>query len=157
MNKRASGMYKQSTNRYEDFVALHQNVMNNVHNNAIFLIWHRYFLWTFEQVLRKECNFDRAFVWWDETKDAGNFASSDIFTSPYFGALPALKNGNPVCITNGEFGGLSAHIGPGTLETTHCLSRGVTEANTAQCNTNFVSYCQQRAAYADFETCLEYG
>ncbi|KAK9774374.1 putative Tyrosinase copper-binding domain-containing protein [Seiridium cardinale] len=158
MGKKPSGKFSTATNRYEDFVALHQDVMLNVHNNALFLLWHRYFLWTFEQVLRAECGFDRTFVWWDETRDAGAFAKSDIFTSPYyFGNLPAPKSGNPVCINTGEFKGMWAHIGPGSTETTHCLSRGVTETNTAQCNTNFVNYCLARTAYADFETCLEYG
>lgn len=158
MNKPASGRFTQAKNRYEDFVALHQNVMTQVHNNALFLIWHRYFLWTFEQVLRSECGFNRAFPWWDETKDAGHFASADLFTSNYyFGNLPQLNNGNPSCISTGAFKGVSAHIGPGTSQTTHCLSRGVTEDNTAQCNTAFLNYCNQRTVYPDFETCLEYG
>ncbi|KAH6653792.1 hypothetical protein BKA67DRAFT_260784 [Truncatella angustata] len=158
LNRAPSGRFSQSRNRYEDFVALHQNVMTQVHNNALFLIWHRYFLWTFEQVLRTECGYSRAMMWWDETLDAGNFANSDIFTNPnLFGNLPGLLNGNPQCISTGAFRGVTAHIGPGTTQTNHCLSRGVTETNTAQCNAAFINYCQARTAYPDFETCLEYG
>ncbi|KAI0153968.1 hypothetical protein BJ166DRAFT_372560 [Pestalotiopsis sp. NC0098] len=158
INRKPSGRFSNAKNRWEDFVQLHQSVMPSVHNNAIFLLWHRYFLWTFEQVLRIECGFDRGFVWWDETKDAGHFAQSDMFTSSnYFGPLPGLNNGQPSCINSGAFAGMITHIGPGNSFTTHCISRGVTEQNTAQCNTNFVNYCLSRAAYADFETCLEYG
>lgn len=159
MNKPASGNFPPAKSRYEDFVRLHQNYMNNVHNNAKFLIWHRYYLWTFEQVLRTECGFNRAMVWWDETLDAGKFAQSTMFTdSRYFGSLPAPDaNGNPSCVTTGAFANLVANIGPGTTTTAHCLSRGVTESNTAQCSTDFINYCNQRTSYADYESCLEYG
>lgn len=57
MNKPPSGRFSSSKNRYEDLVQLHQSMMPAVHNNALFLIWHRYFLWTFEQLLRVECGF----------------------------------------------------------------------------------------------------
>lgn len=159
MNKPPSGNFPPAKSRYEDFVRIHQDYMPNVHNNAKFLIWHRYYLWTFEQVLRTECGFDRAMVWWDETLDAGKFAQSDMFTnSLYFGSLPPPDaNGNPTCVTDGEFGGLIANIGPGESSTAHCLSRAVTESNTAQCNADFINYCNQRTSYADFESCLEYG
>jgi tyrosinase len=153
-----SGTFPNAKNRWEDFVQLHQSLMPQVHNNALFLIWHRYFLWTFEQVLRRECGFGVNFVWWDETLDAGNFENSDMFTNPnYFGNLPGLNNGNPVCISTSAFASVTAHIGPGTGFTNHCISRGVTESNTAQCNANFVNYCLSRTAYADFESCFEYG
>ncbi|KAI1851401.1 hypothetical protein JX265_000365 [Neoarthrinium moseri] len=159
MNKPPSGNFPPARSRYEDFVRIHQDYMPNVHNNAKFLIWHRYYLWTFEQVLRSECGFDRAMVWWDETKDAGRFGQSDMFTNPaYFGSMPARDaNGNPTCINDGEFAGLIANIGPGNSQTSHCLARGVNEADTAQCNTDFINYCNQRTSYADYESCLEYG
>lgn len=157
MSKPPSGRFSAARSRYEDLVQLHQQMMPSVHNNALFLIWHRYFLWTFEQVLREECGFNMSFLWWDETKVAGAFAKSDVFSSPYFGNLPALIGGNPQCVSTGTFKSFVAHIGPGQTETTHCISRGVTETNTAQCNENFVDYCLQRATYPDFESCWEYG
>ncbi|KAK9773473.1 hypothetical protein SCAR479_09805 [Seiridium cardinale] len=160
MNKPASGNFPPAKSRYEDFVRIHQSYMNNVHNNAKFLIWHRYYLWSFEQVLRTECGFDRAMVWWDETLDAGKFAQSDMFTNNlYFGSLPnADANGNAVCISDGEFAGLISNIGPGESTTTpHCLSRAVDESDTAQCSTDYINYCNERTSYADYESCLEYG
>ncbi|KAI0126093.1 hypothetical protein BJ170DRAFT_685337 [Xylariales sp. AK1849] len=159
MNKPASGNFPPATSRYEDFVRLHQNYMPNVHNNAKFLLWHRYYLWTFEQVLRTECGFNRAMVWWDETLDAGKFAQSDMFTNTqYFGHLPAKdSNGNAVCITDGQFAGLTCNIGPGSATSPHCLNRAVDETATAQCSSDYMNTCNQRNNYADFETCIEYG
>jgi tyrosinase len=60
MTKPASGSFPPATSRYEDLVRLHQQFMPQVHNSAFFLIWHRYYLWTFEQVLRTECAFTSA-------------------------------------------------------------------------------------------------
>jgi tyrosinase len=158
MNKPPSGNFAPATNRYEDLARLHQMYMPNVHGNAKFLLWHRYFLWTFEQVLRDECGFNRAFPWWDETLDAGNFHSMDMFTSPdYFGELPGAVNGNPVCITTGAFAGLTCHIGPGSGNTPHCLSRAGNAALTSQCNSGFVNTCNSRTSYADMESCSEDG
>lgn len=98
----ASGQFSQSKSRYEDFVALHQTLTPNVHSqdgrpNAKFLLWHRYYLWTFEDILRSECGFDRNLPWFDETRYAGRFAQSSIFSSQWFGGVNA--NGN--CITDG--------------------------------------------------------
>jgi tyrosinase len=64
------------TNRYEDFVALHVNATaggrplnrnmarhnmslpeTGVHFNGVFLPWHRYFLWMYENTLRDECGW----------------------------------------------------------------------------------------------------
>lgn len=67
----AGTSFAPSTSRYEDFVVTHQKMTPQVHGNAIFIHWHRYFLHTFEQALRTECNFNSAMPWWDETKDSG--------------------------------------------------------------------------------------
>jgi hypothetical protein len=101
IGKPASGNFAPSTNRYEDLVRVNQLNVNTIHGNNIFLPWHRYFVWTFEQILRDECGFDRAFPWWDEELDAGKFAASSIFTSSFFGSLPAATNGAGTCITDG--------------------------------------------------------
>jgi hypothetical protein len=102
MKKPSAGdAYSPSTSRYEDIVRVHQMMTNTIHGNNIFLFWHRYYTWTLEQIMRDECGFDRAFPWWDETKDAGAFNQSSIFTSDFFGSLPAATNGQGTCITDG--------------------------------------------------------
>jgi tyrosinase len=97
MGKPASGQFGNAKSRYEDLVALHQTLTPNVHGSSKFLIWHRYYLWTFEDVLRSECGFDRNLPWWDETKYSGRFDASSIFSDQWFGGINAGGN----CITNG--------------------------------------------------------
>ena len=157
INKPSSGNFPPAQNRYEDLARVHQMYMPNIHQNAKFLIWHRYFLFTFQMVLRNECGFDRAFPWWDETRDAGRFSQSGLFTDQYFGTLTTAQNGNPTCVTNGAFGGVTAHIGPGSSNTAHCISRAGDASLTSQCNSNFVNTCNSRTSYADMESCSEYG
>lgn len=158
LNAPPSGSFSPATNRYEDLARLHQQMMTTVHNNNLFLLWHRYFVWTFEQLLRDECGFDRAFPWWDETLNAGDFDTLDMFTSPdYFGHLTAPVNNEPVCITSGAFGGLTCNIGPGSSNTPHCLSRAGNGADTAECNTAYINQCNSMSTYAQMEPCLEDG
>ncbi|KAI1328729.1 hypothetical protein F5Y16DRAFT_368554 [Xylariaceae sp. FL0255] len=152
MDKPSKG-YAGATTRWEDFASVHQQYTPNVHNNNKFLLWHRLFLWTFEQALRDECGFDRAFVWFDETKHAGDFSGSDLFSSAYLGTL----GGTSHCVTDGAFAGLTCHIGPGTGDTSHCLSRQGNAQDTAQCSTSYLNYCDTMADYKNFEPCLEYG
>lgn len=87
MQRGPNGQFSQSKSRYEDLVALHQTLTPNVHGNSKFLLWHRYFLWTFEQLLRDECGFDRNLPWFDETRYAGRFAQSSIFSSQWLGSI----------------------------------------------------------------------
>ena len=96
--KRASGAYPASKSKYEDLTAIHQKLTPNVHSNAKFLLWHRYFVWTFESLLRSECGFDREMPWWDETKWSGKFSQSSVFSSQWFGALANVNGG---CVPNG--------------------------------------------------------
>ncbi|KAI1354740.1 hypothetical protein F5Y01DRAFT_329439 [Xylaria sp. FL0043] len=153
MNKPPSGAFPPSNSRWEDFARLHQMYTPNIHQNQKFLFWHRYFTWTFEQVLRDECGFDRAFVWFDETKHSGAFSGSDLFSSQYLGTL----GGSSHCVTDGAFAGLTLTIGPGTGNTNHCLSRQGNSADTAQCSTAYLNSCMSNSLYQDFEKCLEYG
>lgn len=97
MGRSPSGQFSGSKSRYEDLVALHQSVTPNVHGNAKFLLWHRYLTWTFEDMLRTECGFNQPIPWFDETRYAGKFAQSSIFSSRWFGSIALGGN----CVTNG--------------------------------------------------------
>jgi hypothetical protein len=97
MGKPASGQYRFAKSRYEDLVALHQILTPNVHGSSKFLLWHRYYLWTFEDVMRGECGFNGPLLWFDETKYSGRFDQSSIFSDQWFGGINAGGN----CITNG--------------------------------------------------------
>lgn len=147
-----------SHNRYEDLISVHRGMTVNIHQTAAFLVWHRYFVWVFEQILRDECGFNRAMPWWDETKHAGAFAASDVFTNQWFGNLPAItSNGQGTCIESGEFANTTLHVGPGASNTDHCLSRAVDESQTAQCNKDFTNSCLSMKTYGEFANCFELG
>ncbi|CBX91557.1 hypothetical protein LEMA_P070650.1 [Plenodomus lingam JN3] len=97
MSRRPNGQFRNSRSRYEDLVALHQQLTPNIHGNAKFLVWHRYFVWTFEDMLRTECGFNDAMPWFDETRYAGRFQQSSIFSNEWFGSA----NVGGRCVTNG--------------------------------------------------------
>jgi tyrosinase len=46
--------------RYEDFVALHITLTDEIHGVGQFLPWHRRFLRVYEQTLVDECNYQGA-------------------------------------------------------------------------------------------------
>ncbi|KAI0204364.1 hypothetical protein F4808DRAFT_339801 [Astrocystis sublimbata] len=159
----ASGKFSFSKNRYEDFVRLHQSYAPNIHSRSTsqqthkFLLWHRYYVWAFEQVLRDECGFNRAMPWWDEKKWAGRFSQATIFTPQYFGTLPGPTNGRGTCINNGAFSGLQSNLGPGqTVNNPHCVQRAVNEGVTSQTGVNSYNICLQRNSYPDFHSCVEF-
>lgn len=149
--------YPGSQSRYEDLVALHQQLTSSIHMVGQFLPWHRYFLSIYESLLRDECGLTGPMPWWDEAKDAGNFGASPLFTDEYFGPLPAkTADGQSTCLATGPFT-MTLHIGPGGGQTDHCLSRGVDESLTAQCSADFSNYCNSYTDYADMEKCAEGG
>jgi tyrosinase len=153
LRARPSGRFSGSQNRYEDLVVLHQQSTPTVHGNARFLLWHRYFLWTFEDVLRRECGFRRAIPFFNEAPYAGQFQSSSIFSAQWFGNL--LARGN--CVTDGQFANLANNIGPGTSNRRHCLSRNGDESKTANTKQSITDACNARTTFADMAACTEGG
>jgi tyrosinase len=97
MSSPPSGQFPVSKSRYDDLVGLHQTLTPNVHGNAKFLLWHRYYTWTFESLLRDECGLQGPLLWFDETRYAGNYAASSIFSSQWFGSINLGGN----CVTDG--------------------------------------------------------
>ncbi|KAL6711547.1 hypothetical protein ACN47E_004481 [Coniothyrium glycines] len=150
---RPSGQFAASQSRYEDLVALHQRLTPNIHGNAKFLLWHRYYLWTFEQMLRSDCGFNRNLPWFDETRYAGRFAQSSIFSSRWFGSINVGGN----CVTDGQFANLALNIGPGTGNSRHCLSRNNDDSSTINTGNSMVDACNGRSSYADMAACAEGG
>ncbi|KAJ4396220.1 hypothetical protein N0V93_000439 [Gnomoniopsis smithogilvyi] len=158
MNLPSAGSgFSPSTSRYEDFVRTHQKMTPKVHGNGIFILWHRYFVYTFEQALRTQCGFSQPFPWWDETKDSGKFHLSPLFTNQYFGSLPGPTQGSGTCIVDGQFANLTCHIGPGTSYVAHCLSRAVDESLTSESSTAYVNYCAGLSTTGSFGSCVETG
>lgn len=151
MGKAPSGQFSASKSRYEDFVALHQILTPRVHGSSKFLLWHRYYLWTFEQVLRSDCGLTATFPWFDETKYAGRFAQSSIFSSQWMGAISLGGN----CVTDGQFANMVINIGPGTGNQVHCLARNGDGEKTKNTDQSMVDACNSRGTFADMAGCAE--
>ncbi|CAJ2513968.1 Uu.00g020870.m01.CDS01 [Anthostomella pinea] len=163
-NKPASGQWSPSQNRWEDIVRIHQSYAPNIHSKSTtqqthkFLLWHRYYVWAFEQILRDECGFNRAMPWWDEKKWAGKFAQSTLFTDQYFGIMSGPTNNAGTCVTTGKFAGWQLSLGPGyTVNNPHCLQRAVNEDITAQTGQSSYDTCMARTSYPDFHSCVEFS
>ncbi|EEU41258.1 uncharacterized protein NECHADRAFT_83487 [Fusarium vanettenii 77-13-4] len=139
--------------RYDDFVALHINATrggqdapslidqppNNgtqpqitiygVHGVGVFLPWHRYAIWTFESVLRTECNYTGTQPYWDWTLD--NPASNgSLFKSPVLKSFGGDGSATNNCVEDGPFtGDTFLNIGPleSLAKNPRCLTRAITE------------------------------
>ncbi len=55
------------------------------------------------------------------------------------------------------FAGKTCHIGPGSSDTAHCLSRGVNEGLSADITQNFVNTCNSYTDYNDMQSCSFFG
>ncbi|KAF2713067.1 monooxygenase [Pleomassaria siparia CBS 279.74] len=105
------------TNRFEDHLAVHHNQTPNIHWVGHFLLWHRYFVATYEKALRDECGWTGGQPYWDWSLDAepANPNSTRIFDSRIFDSYSGFGgNGdkvvptadqNPINITGGTGGG----------------------------------------------------
>ncbi|KAF8496960.1 hypothetical protein JB92DRAFT_2746179 [Gautieria morchelliformis] len=71
--------YNISGSLYDDFTYVHMKLNNDIHQTGLFLPFHRYFLWSFEQALRLHCNYSEVMPYWDWTQDARNFEHATIF------------------------------------------------------------------------------
>lgn len=128
--------------RFDDFGVLHNELTPFVHLSASFLLFHRYYIWVYEELLRNECGYKGAFPYWDWGQDAHDLESSPIFNgSPtsmgsngeyrrggsggFFGMPPGTGGG---CLIEGPFSDRQVHLGPGNQATAldynpRCISR----------------------------------
>ncbi|KAM7213767.1 Grixazone synthase [Rhypophila decipiens] len=82
-------------NRYDDFTASHALRTPFVHQNGIFLAYHRHYNHLFETALRTECNFKGTLPYWDWT-----LGWQDVNKNPIFDGSPTSLGSNGVFIPN---------------------------------------------------------
>jgi tyrosinase len=125
--------------RYDDFVGTHINQTLFIHSTGNFLGWHRYYVWTYEQALRKECGYQGHQPYWNWGKYALDPVNSALFDGSdeslsgdgfYFNHTPIAVPGAPPpfdvikpgngggCVTSGPFKDMVVSLGPvaGTLD-----------------------------------------
>ncbi|KAH5276015.1 hypothetical protein HBI71_036640 [Parastagonospora nodorum] len=137
-----------TVNRFDEFQAVHKEQTPYIHIVGQFLLWHRYFLATYEKALKDECGwtlgqpFSKLFCrYWDWSLDAEplNETSARIFDSAIFNpdtgfggngypkvAPPEMNPQNLTgntgggCVMNGPFAPPNFML---NLPTPHCLVR----------------------------------
>ncbi|KFY75915.1 hypothetical protein V499_04191 [Pseudogymnoascus sp. VKM F-103] len=125
--------------RYDDFVGTHINQTLFIHSTGNFLGWHRYYVWTYEQALRNDCNYQGHQPYWNWGKYALDPVNSLLFDGSdeslsgdgsYFEHTPVAVAGAPPpfdviipgkgggCVTSGPFKDMVVSLGPvaGTLD-----------------------------------------
>ncbi|CAG8948658.1 hypothetical protein HYFRA_00001778 [Hymenoscyphus fraxineus] len=128
---------------YDDFPYVHSHVGNYSHNTEDFLIWHRYFLRTYEDRLREECGFEGSLTYWDWSLDHNDILNAPVFDAEYgFGgngntsSAPSVAYGH--CVTDGPFANLRA-LYFGNEVKTHCLSRGFNNLEIVHDRTRYIT------------------
>ncbi|KAI6086654.1 Di-copper centre-containing protein [Hypoxylon rubiginosum] len=141
---------------FDSFGVLHYYLTPAVHNSAYFLLFHRLYVWTFEEKLRTECGYTGAFPYWEWGLDAGSVENSPLFdgSETSMGSNGAkLNTSNPGspggfpgggffgggsgggCVTTGPFTNYTVNFGPNTAANPlaynpRCLKR---DLNTQIC------------------------
>ncbi|KKY25721.1 putative fad binding domain-containing protein [Phaeomoniella chlamydospora] len=72
-------VYPGATNRYLDYAAIHIERTLNVHLDGFFLVWHRMFIYLFEQDLRRSCGYIGSQPYWDWPSTIYDLHSTPIF------------------------------------------------------------------------------
>ncbi|KAI0533821.1 hypothetical protein GGR58DRAFT_94654 [Xylaria digitata] len=134
---------------FDSFGVLHYHLTPAVHNSAYFLLFHRLYIWTYEQKLRDMCGYKGAFPYWEWGLDAGGVEKSPIFdgseTSMGSNGAKVNKTGGGFfgggsgggCVTDGPFKNYTVNFGPNTARdplapNPRCLKR---DLNTPLCAT----------------------
>ncbi|PFH60906.1 hypothetical protein XA68_10104 [Ophiocordyceps unilateralis] len=122
--------------RFEDFLLTHIDKTFTIHFSGLLLPWHRYFLWLYEQALRKECGYQGYQPYWDWSKYVANPGASSLFDgsdvsmsgdgeSIPHGTVDVVIPGGPPpvryvprppgngggCVVGGPFQDMTVHIG----------------------------------------------
>lgn len=100
-------------NRFDDFAASHIQEGQNIHFDGYLFVWHRHFVYAYEQALRKECGYRGPTPYWDWTLSA-----DDPRRSPVFDGSSTSMSGNGESIPHGgtyvSAFGLNVTLPPGT-------------------------------------------
>ncbi|KAK4230911.1 hypothetical protein QBC38DRAFT_467267 [Podospora fimiseda] len=110
--------------RYDDFVVVHMNQTMFIHGTGSFLTWHRYYLWAFEEVLRKECGYTGSHPYWDWGRWSADPEKSPIFDGSdtslggngkkiqHKASMVAPAGNGGGCVETGPFKNMTVYLGP---------------------------------------------
>ncbi|KAG0151158.1 hypothetical protein CROQUDRAFT_37190 [Cronartium quercuum f. sp. fusiforme G11] len=79
MNQRSNLYPRSGLSRQDDFQYVHSTLQGNVHFVAQFLVWHRHFIYLYEEALNT-CGYIGALPRWDWTLDAENVTAAPVWS-----------------------------------------------------------------------------
>ncbi|RYO73934.1 hypothetical protein DL766_005893 [Monosporascus sp. MC13-8B] len=127
------GVAPGAKSRFDDYVAVHTKMTDDVHFVSQFLSWHRYLLWTYEKSLREDCGYTGYQPCWNWDRYA-----KDPENSPLFNGNSTSLSGNSVrgaCVTSGPFKDMEVNLGPGASlkYNPRCLKRDISKSWASRC------------------------
>jgi len=146
-HKQAKSGIPGAINRYDDHQGVHMLQKPQIHWVGHFLLWHRYFVATYEKALRDECGYKGGQPYWDWSLDARpkDFNSMKPFDIDLFDPKTGFGgNGHRVvatpqqnrlnitgstgggCVKNGPFAPPNFMLHLPTTTGDHCLTRDFT-------------------------------
>ncbi|KAH8731557.1 hypothetical protein GQ44DRAFT_746267 [Phaeosphaeriaceae sp. PMI808] len=95
--KKAKSEIAGAVNRFDDHMAVHNSQAGNIHWVGHFILWHRYFVATYEKALREECGYTGGQPYWDWSLDADpqNLTSTRAFNSDIFDPSTGFGGNGP--------------------------------------------------------------
>ncbi|RYP25699.1 hypothetical protein DL768_011394 [Monosporascus sp. mg162] len=122
------GVAPGAKSRFDDYVAVHISMTDDVHFVSQFLSWHRYLLWTYERALREDCGYTGYQPYWNWDRYV-----KDPENSPLFNGNSTSLSGNSVrgaCVTSGPFKDMKVNLGPGASlkYNPRCLKRDISKS-----------------------------
>lgn len=111
---------------WDDYGVLHYYETPFVHNNALFLLWHRHYNWVLEEDLKNLCGYTGVFPYWEWGLDCADMDKSPVFDGTEYslgGNGEKVANNRPAiggaragsgggCIKKGPFSNFTVNIGP---------------------------------------------
>ncbi|KZT29126.1 Di-copper centre-containing protein [Neolentinus lepideus HHB14362 ss-1] len=67
---------------YDDFIYIHMDLNMKIHYTGHFFPWHRWYINTYEMILRDKCGFQGLLPYWNWSMDATDFEGSDFWKDP---------------------------------------------------------------------------
>ena len=71
--------YPAAINKFFDYAVIHTNRTPVVHLDGYFFVWHRMFLWLYEQDLKTTCGYNGTQPYWNWPETADNLYASPTF------------------------------------------------------------------------------
>ncbi|SPN96518.1 uncharacterized protein DNG_00044 [Cephalotrichum gorgonifer] len=143
MGKKATLRLNGTKNKFEELQAAHQ-IQAGI---AAFLPFHRLLMHAHDNLIREECGYEGTQPCWDESREAGDFTTSDVF-DPVLG-FGGDGVGDTGCIVDGPFAEYTNSLGPGYWITDHCITRFMSNNASSSAAQEFLDVCYKKETFVD--------